>query len=319
VEFFFNELSLHGQFHGVGDFVASIDAVMQIRTAIKRLGAEVYCRNDLTSARVTPTLNMPQVIHQIPQEKRRAWVSWITQQGPFWQEDRQHAADDWLEVDDGNLVTDSSVGEVAFRGLQGLSGDLVSLTPSTWLQSEIPVRYCRSDGSMRTICVGNHWMRETAVEKLANAGPRYSSWATLASFLIRKCERLRISNTAFVPLEGLPFHFGVAERFDVLITLLDALKGSFRADGTRSEEGERIYREHFNHSKAWFTDSSETEKNEFRESLTFAHPDRPGEFLFCPMHGKVKIPPQYRIHFSWPCLAKEPLYVVYVGPKITKR
>ena len=36
------------------------------------------------------------------------------------------------------------------------------------------------------------------------------------------------------------------------------------------------------------------------------------------MHGKVKTP-QIRIHFSWPITASTPLYVVYVGYKITKK
>jgi hypothetical protein len=42
------------------------------------------------------------------------------------------------------------------------------------------------------------------------------------------------------------------------------------------------------------------------------------EKIFCTWHGKVKTP-QYRIHFSWPISAVAPLYVVYIGPKITKR
>jgi len=52
--------------------------------------------------------------------------------------------------------------------------------------------------------------------------------------------------------------------------------------------------------------------------MTFPDPDVQGETLFCSWHGKVKTP-QYRIHFSWPVTAASPVYVVYVGPKITKR
>jgi len=69
--------------------------------------------------------------------------------------------------------------------------------------------------------------------------------------------------------------------------------------------------------KAWFSDSSDAEKNEFRTELTFKHPEIDGETLFCTMHDKVKTP-QIRIHFSWPVRADAPLYVVYVGQNITK-
>lgn len=318
VEFFFNELSLHGQFNNSSEFAESIDILMQIRASIRRNGANVYCRRDLTSARVTPSLAMPQVINQLPREKRSAWVSWIAQQGPFWQDERRHSDDDWLETEEGAIVTDSSLGELAFRTQCGLDGALVSLSPSHWLRAEISVRYRRNDTELHPIRVANHWSEEAAVAHLAASGPRYSSWATLAAFLTRKCDRLHFAHDAFSPLDGQPFHYGVAERFDVLLTTLNRLKGCFHADGTRTEEGDWLYREHFNHTKAWFTDSSDSEKSEFREELTFPHPERPNDVLFCPMHGKVKTP-QFRVHFTWPCQYDTSLYVVYVGPKLTKR
>ena len=51
--------------------------------------------------------------------------------------------------------------------------------------------------------------------------------------------------------------------------------------------------------------------------MTFKHPTDASKTLFCPWHGKVQTP-QLRVHFSWPVRADEPLYIVYVGPKITK-
>jgi hypothetical protein len=79
-----------------------------------------------------------------------------------------------------------------------------------------------------------------------------------------------------------------------------------------------LYQEYFTGKKAWFTDSSDSEKNRFKSQLTFKHPDVAGEDLICTWHGKVKSP-QIRLHFSWPVSADTPLYVVYVGPKITKK
>jgi hypothetical protein len=67
-----------------------------------------------------------------------------------------------------------------------------------------------------------------------------------------------------------------------------------------------------------FSDSSDTEKLDFRNELTFRHPDQPGRSLFCPWHGKVRHL-ELRVHYTWSGRAGEPLYVVYVGPKITKR
>jgi hypothetical protein len=78
------------------------------------------------------------------------------------------------------------------------------------------------------------------------------------------------------------------------------------------------YRAYFAGETPCFTDSSDTEKHEFQKKLTFPHPERPGETLFCPWHGKVKVQ-QIRVHCSYPIRRDEPLYIVYIGPKITRR
>ena len=70
--------------------------------------------------------------------------------------------------------------------------------------------------------------------------------------------------------------------------------------------------------EASFSDSSDSEKRGFRARLTFPHPDKPGESMFCTWHGKVRHM-MLRLHFSWPVRADEPVYVVYAGPKLTKR
>ena len=39
---------------------------------------------------------------------------------------------------------------------------------------------------------------------------------------------------------------------------------------------------------ALFSDSSDSEKHDFRKELTFPHPDNPKDSLFCTMHGKAR-------------------------------
>lgn len=69
---------------------------------------------------------------------------------------------------------------------------------------------------------------------------------------------------------------------------------------------------------AWFSDSSETEKSDSRDQLTFQHPDQPRRSLFCPWHGKIRYL-ELHLHYTWSGRAGEPACVVYLGPKITKR
>ena len=51
----------------------------------------------------------------------------MTKSGPFWDDLRNHGADDWLECK-GKLVTDTAVGEAAFRTLHDSGCGLVSVT-----------------------------------------------------------------------------------------------------------------------------------------------------------------------------------------------
>ena len=129
---------------------------------------------------------------------------------------------------------------------------------------------------------------------------------------------LTFSPNSFEPLHGHPFYQGAAERVLLRLSVLNEIRNCFDESGTRTSEGHRLYQKHFTGDKAWFSDSSATEKNDFRNELTFPNPSIRGDSLFCPWHGKVKSP-QLRIHFSWPVRDVEPLYIVYVGPKLTKR
>jgi hypothetical protein len=120
------------------------------------------------------------------------------------------------------------------------------------------------------------------------------------------------------PLARQPFVPGAARRFQELLSTLERLKGSFTEDGQLTTAGMLLFQNHFVGEKAWFTDSSDTENVDFRNEMTFPHPTVPLERIFCPWHGKVKIQ-QMRMHFSYPIKRAEPLYIVYIGPKITRR
>ena len=201
---------------------------------------------------------------------------------------------------------------------RGLLRHLVSFDPSDWLFHPINVTWVHEDDVREGISVGNHWNTASVQACLAANPMGAASWQDLATQMRRACTRLTFATNAFHPLEGHPFVPGAAERIQVLLYTLDKFKGCFNEDGQRNAEGHRIYADHFAGAKAWFSDSSDTEKSVFRKALTFPHPAEPGKPLFCTWHGKVKSP-QIRIHFSWPVRSDTPLYVVYVGPKRTKQ
>ena len=319
MDLLFNELSIHGQFPDLSTFRAAVDRVMTMRRLTTRFGWELYCHRNVANGRVTSEMTMPQAVQALDPNSRRALMSWLQRQGPFWEDARLHSGDDYLECFryDGEIVTDTAVGEAAYCCLHGRDRGLVSMDPSDWLFPLVPVDW-HADDDVRRVDVRNYWDADRLAAELDGAPPPLGSWTDLEAAARNRCPDLVFAPDGFKPLTGHPFSQGVAERLLDRIVVLQRIRLCFDERGARTREGHRLYQEHFTGDKAWFSDSSSTEKNDFRNELTFPNPSAGGASLFCTWHGKVKTP-QLRIHFSWPIRADEPLCVVYVGPKITKR
>ncbi len=317
MELLANDLSIHGQFPDVTTFRIAISRVMAIRQLARRFGRELHCHRNIAHTQVTQTLSMSQAIGAFSVDERRALIQWLTRQGPFWEDTRVHRPDDYLESNE-IVVTDSAVGEAAYCCFHGIERHLVSLVPSSWHFSPVLVTWIADFGAGRIVEVVNHW-DPNGVEAVLQVAPvPLASWKQLETVAAARCPNLTFSPDSFEHLLGHPFVHGAAQRLLVLLDTLHRLKGCLDEHGQRTPEGKRLYQDHFTGDKAWFSDSSDAEKRDFRTELTFRHPTLDDQSLFCTWHGKVKTP-QLRIHFSWPVGPDEPLHVVYVGPKITKR
>lgn len=321
MELLANDLSIHEQFHDIASFRDALARLMSMRAAARRFDREVYCHTGFLIVHPLSGMSMQQAIGRLPDKNEsRAAMTWLTRAGPFWDDVRRHGADDWLECR-GDIVTDSVVGEAAFRTLHGVECGLVSVTPSdNWNFTPVEVVWRREAEKLEDRCaeVDNWWDAGALEDGLREADPPPTSWNELRQASANRFENLTFAKDCFEPLDGVPFAGSSAMRLLVLLDLLNRLAGAFDTDGGRTAEGQRIYRDYFTGDKALFSDSSDTEKRDFREKLTFPHPDSPGKPLFCPWHGKESHK-TLRLHFSWPMQAGEPVYVVYAGPKITKR
>ena len=291
---------------------------MAIRNVAKKYGREVHCHRNMAGVEVMPKVYMPQAIQSLTRDERRVVMQWLRQLGPFWDDERVHSPDDWLECN-GEIVTETAVGEAAYRCLNGIETHLVSLTPSSWDFSPAVVKWLRNETVFRQNEVVNYRTANELKIALEIAPVKFASWKALADRARVRCEHLTFSTHCFDPLNGYPFALTVAQNILRRLEILERLKCCFDAEGKCTPEGHELYRDHFAGERAWFSDSSSTEKSDFQKKLTFPNPTGGGKPLFCPWHGKVSSNPPIRIHFSWPITADEPLYVVYVGPKITRR
>lgn len=317
MEFLLNDLSLHGQFDSLGNFLAAVDRIMIARQSIERRGLRLRCRK-FAHTHINKTTTVLQALQSLPDRNKRLGIlSWMTKQGPFWEDDRLHTDYDWFEVS-GEIVTDTAVGEAAMHILQGLTATLVSFTPSAWERTPIDVDRVQDDASRMTVSVPNVWTQAQVELALQQAERPLQSWDDLVHWAQRECSHLTLAANVIAHLDGWPFISAAAEQFQRLLKVLDQLKQYVGKDNQLSAEGVELRRVYFIGDQPRFTDSSDTEKREFETKLTFPHPERPGEKLFCTWHGKVKTS-QMRVHFSYPIKHDQPLYIVYIGPKITKR
>ena len=297
---------------------------MSIRQITRRFGRTLHCHRSIGQARITQNMNMPAAVMILSLEERRALLQWLTQCGPFWEDVRHHQPDDWFEWN-GDIVTDTAVGEAAWCCLNGIERGLVSVTPSDWQFSPISVDWVEDNNVYRkTANIVNHWDPGEIETVLQTLPMPLESWEQLEIVAIDRCIQLTFSGDAFAPLKGQPFVSSAAKRLLFILDTLNRFKSCFDTNGERNPEGHEIYRDFFTGKKgdggrgALFSDSSEEEIRTFGAEMTFRHPTQLGRNLVCTWHGKVQTP-QLRVHFSMPVRADEPLYVVYVGPKITKR
>lgn len=308
-----NDLSLHEQFTNILTFRNAIHRVMQMRGLATSYGREVYAHRNISNRFVNPQKSLYQSLQELPREEKLATFRWLAQYGPFWEDVALHESDIYMDYGD-EIVTDTAVGEAAFCNLVGIRRGLVSFAPSDWKSSPLVVRI--ESESVNVVSVPNFWDIPQLRAALQELEPPVASWDQMERVARRTFRRLFFSRECFIPLSGQPFAPGVAERILMRLRVLDELVDSVDEGGHRTEKGHQIYQDHFTGERAWFTDSSESEKQQFEEKLTFV--DSQGNRLFCTWHGKVNNP-KMRIHFAWPVPPGEPAFIAYIGLKITRR
>jgi hypothetical protein len=318
VEFLLNEKSLHGQFASIEQFRQSLKVLMAIREEVRKGGRQIFCHRQILNVCVFGKVGMQEAVGGLLEAERRAWLQWITRQGPHWDDNRQHSGDDWWEVC-GEICTDTAVGESAFCTARGERRDLVSVSPSDWLVDPLNVTRVMAAGEHVPVDVRNHWTVKQISQALNETRAPIKSWRALESHVRRAYPNLLIADNAFEGLDGLSFSPPVAEQLRRQLEVLDEIKQTLHADGTTDKRFHEIHETVFRGDNAWFSDESDTRKQKYARQFTFPHPQRLGETLFCTWHGKPNCPRNFlpiRFHFSWPVRFDTPLYVVYVGVKI---
>ncbi|MCY4234627.1 MAG: hypothetical protein OXE59_12930 [Bacteroidetes bacterium] len=314
-----NDLSIHEQFHDFGELQRAFGQLIIMHRIAKKYGIDVRSSYYILHCNPMPNRGLSEAINKISDVNlKRAILSWLYKNGPFWEDTQEHHRNDWLECKDETIVTDSSVGEAAYQILHGGDCGLITLAPSNWTYSPVHVtfRTVEPDNS-ELLTVKNWWVPQELEDDLEKIRHPHRSWRELAEFCTSRFDSLIFFEDSFDPLSSYPFSKPVSSNIEKLLSILDSLVKAHGSKGNRTSKGNRIYRDSFTGARSKFSDSSDTEKRNFRKELTFSDPQLGIHELFCPWHGKINYKPPIRIHCSWPIQSGQSLYVVYIGPKLT--
>ena len=320
MELMLNELSIHGQFHDATTLRDALSRIMAMKKLADDSKRVLYCRKGTLYTRParagTPLIEV--LSRDLSRDQIRVIRRWLDTSGPFWENDPpNHDSGDMFECNNDD-ITGSSLAESAYCNASiGSDRRMVSLFPSEWDATHITVNWLKQNGADEEISICNYWDPSTLKVALERAALPPESWSDIEESARQRFVNLNFTPDSFSDLEARPFNSGVADR---ILERLDVLNGIMSA-GLGSTIGQELHAKHFRGDKAWFSDSSDSEKHnpKFRGRLTFTIADT-NDYHFCTWHGKVNTPQlPFRIHFTWPVHPGGQLYVVYVGSKITRR
>ena len=314
MDVFINELSLHGQFESADAFLNSLKEVVNCRRLAETNTHSIYCLRGISQRLTVGSLTFQQAIQRSGDRNLiRIITSWLDKHGPFWDDTRMHSSNEWFEYD-GNVVTDHTLGEVAYRVLQNQDATTLSFQPSKFMYSPVTIIWRHGEENKEADVV-NFWTATTLEQFCLNYRSPITSWNELIIRLRADCTQLTFLDSVSSGLSGEPFNLTIARQVEELLVILDRIKACFDDTGSMTENGFQLLQNFFHGDRAKFTDESESNKHRFHQEMTFRKPD--GEMIFCPYHGKISHR-YFRIHFTWPIRHNEPLFIGYIGPKLTK-
>lgn len=312
MEFFFNELSIHNQFQSKEKFKAAVHQFRRYREAVTEAGLRLYIHRNIFERPILGSTFRKGIQKYFKRQQVRTLMNWFSKDGFFLPDDSFADIEDRFVCyypegaeEENKDITESALAECAFRKIAGESAGSISLEQSEFSWSPIKVLLSESDEAI----IDNDYTPHSLKQRLEGLLPQMSSWTMLLE-RIEHLPKVTLEPYVKVRLITNPFSQNIAEG-----VYSRAKELSEMATANSLEQFNELFAKYATGTKARFSDSSPSEKRDFKDVLTF-HVDN--KQCLCPYHGKVKIQ-QYRIH-----LVNRPAYgrstrVVYIGPKLTKR
>jgi len=318
---YINDLSLDGQFADTNEFRLSLEPLLKLRFRDPLVNERLYCSRQLHERLICANYTFREVISSLSDRNfKRQVMEWITKKGPFIDDERQPNPDDYFEFQRED-VTNQGLGEAARRKIAGIDASTFSFIDSRFGFDSTPimVQHGLVEAPLESIAVENCWTVSNLEQAAQSARPKPQNWRQVIEEAQRRFDGLILADSIMDDLYPNPFSDGIRDRIFELLNVLDCIVRESGLNNQLSEPGQELHRKHFEGEKAWFTSESDTNRQKFKQDLSFCDPKNKSLQIACPWHGKIKIH-QFRIHFEWPRpVHQREIKVVYIGPKITRK
>lgn len=320
MQWHFNDLSLDGQFTSPLEFRGTIEPLLKLRYTNALFRERFYCTHLLSSRPVTQTHDFSSAIRSLhDQQFTNLVLGWVTKYGPFWDDERTLNDEDYFECM-GIDVTEQGLGEAARKLINNSPSSIFSLigTKHGFDFSPVIVQHGLTENVLGKIQIHNYWTIKGLTESIDSTQKDVTTWEEVVDAIGAKYRGLVFSQDIRDVLTPYPFSKLVSSRIFELLDVLESIVNGTQEDGSMSADAKNLYGMHFFGDKAWFSDESDTNKNDYEKDLTFSDPLNSGNKIMCSWHGKIKTP-QYRVHFEWPRpQGQRQIKVLYIGPKLTR-
>ena len=295
---------------------APLVALLEGRYRHKALENVLFCAKAMSATLVREGVLLRDLAQRLSREQQRMFFAWTDKRGPFIDDDRQPAELDLFIFGEDEIdVTDLGLGEAARRilSLQG-AGVLSPVEDPTSRFAADPLSVVQGlrDEAHEHIQVPNFLDAQTLAKAVQADQPDPTSWADALAQARMRFDRLLIGDYCDTSLSSETFGPHQARRMFELFAVLQTLMEEMGQGGELSHKGNELRREHFVGKTAWFSDESETNKQD-PQRYTFPDPAGAGT-LTCFWHGKIRAG-VLRMHFEWPPANPSRLRIAYIGRK----
>lgn len=314
MEILFNERSLNDGIKSQEELHEEIKSVMIARQFLLKKDKNIYCHRNFINHQLSNNEKIIKYIMRFEKTDKIDVLTWLTKTGPFWDDNQLHSSEDsYFHLSEN--ISGSSLAEAAACIYCDEERHTFSLKSESYNGERINIIW-KNENENIELSIENHISVETLAQKTSLSTNNIESWDQLEKMARSEFKNLEFIKECFIPLNKLPFYKAASTSIMAKLSVLNILKDSFEDSGKFTPQGQELYQQHFTGDKSWFSDSSESERKDFEKEMTFKINEK--EKRLCAWHGKVKTP-QIRIHFSDPVEKNNPLYIAYIGEKITKR